>query len=166
MKAIAGPSRAVFIIALLGAALGGCERGDSERTSGSAAPSSGSSTSGSSAAGIAPSTAARPGDLPVTSETPSAGESASSGTSGSSSVSSAASSAGVVIDDSIITTKVKSALLADPDIKGMDIVVETKKGEVLLSGFVKSQTQIDKALQVAGRIEGVKKVDNKMALKQ
>jgi len=71
-----------------------------------------------------------------------------------------------VIDDSIITTKVKSALLADPDIKGTDIVVETKKGDVLLSGFVKNQVQIDKAVKVAGTVEGVKKIDNKMVVKQ
>lgn len=71
-----------------------------------------------------------------------------------------------MIDDSIVSTKVKTALLADSEIKGTDIVVETNKGEVLLSGFVKSQTQIDKAVKVAGSIEGVKKVNNKMAVRQ
>jgi hyperosmotically inducible periplasmic protein len=72
---------------------------------------------------------------------------------------------GTTIDDSTITTKVKSALLADPDVKGLDIKVETNKGEVQLSGFVDSQTQIDRAISVARGVEGVKNVQNKMALK-
>jgi hyperosmotically inducible periplasmic protein len=72
---------------------------------------------------------------------------------------------GTTIDDSTITTKVKSALLADPDVKGLDIKVETNKGEVQLSGFVDSQIQIDRAISVARGIEGVKNVQNKMALK-
>jgi len=71
-----------------------------------------------------------------------------------------------VIDDSIITTKVKAALLADPDVKGTDINVETKKGEVMLSGFVGNQQQIDQAMKIAKAVEGVKKVDNKMTVKQ
>jgi hyperosmotically inducible periplasmic protein len=72
---------------------------------------------------------------------------------------------GTTIDDSTITTKVKSALLADPDVKGLDIKVETNKGEVQLSGFVDSQIQIDRAISVARGVEGVKNVQNKMALK-
>jgi hyperosmotically inducible protein len=87
--------------------------------------------------------------------------SSSSGTSGSKT----AASAGAVIDDSLITTKVKAALLADTEVKGTDIKVETKQGEVQLSGFVRSQAQVDKALKVAQGIEGVKKVDNKMTVK-
>jgi hyperosmotically inducible periplasmic protein len=166
MKAIVGSSRAVFAIALLGAALMGCERGGSESSYGGPAPSSGSSgTSGSGAAGgLAAPTAVKPSESApaASSEAQGTGGAASSGTSGTG----AASSAGAVIDDSIITTKVKSALLADPDIKGTDIVVDTKKGEVLLSGFVKDQVQIDKAMKVAGTIEGVKKIDSKMVIKQ
>ena len=70
------------------------------------------------------------------------------------------------MDDSIVTTKVKTALLADDQVKGTDIVVETKKGEVLLSGFVRDQAQIDKAVKVAQGVEGVKKVTNKMTVKK
>jgi hyperosmotically inducible protein len=72
---------------------------------------------------------------------------------------------GTKIDDSIITAKVKSKLLADPDIKGFDLKVKTYKGDVQLSGFVDNQTQIDRAIVVARSVEGVKNVDNKMSLK-
>jgi hyperosmotically inducible protein len=72
---------------------------------------------------------------------------------------------GTTIDDSAITTKVKSALLGDADVKGLDIKVETNKGEVQLSGFVDTQAQIDRAVSVAKGVEGVKNVDNKMSLK-
>lgn len=72
---------------------------------------------------------------------------------------------GTTIDDSAITTKVKSALLADAEVKALDIKVETNKGEVQLSGFVETQAQIDRAVSVAKGVEGVKNVDNKMSLK-
>lgn len=72
---------------------------------------------------------------------------------------------GTDIDDSTITTKVKAALLADADVKGLDIKVETRKGEVYLSGFVDNQAQMDRAVTVAKGVEGVKNVDNKMTLK-
>lgn len=72
---------------------------------------------------------------------------------------------GTEVDDSAITTKVKSALLADADVKSFDIKVETRKGEVQLSGFVDNQAQIDRAVAVAKGVEGVKGVDNKMSLK-
>ena len=72
---------------------------------------------------------------------------------------------GTEIDDSIITTKVKSKLLADQDIKGFDLKVETHKGDVLLSGFVDNQAQIDHAIMITRSVEGVKNVDNKVSLK-
>jgi hyperosmotically inducible protein len=72
---------------------------------------------------------------------------------------------GTEIDDSTITTKVKSALLADENVKGFDIKVETRKGEVQLSGFVDNQSQIDRAITVTRGVEGVKSVDSKMNLK-
>lgn len=72
---------------------------------------------------------------------------------------------GTEIDDSTITTKVKSALLANEDVKSFDIKVETRKGEVQLSGFVDNQAQIDRAIAVTRGVEGVKNVDNKMSLK-
>ena len=67
---------------------------------------------------------------------------------------------GEVIDDASITTKVKSALLAEKDVNSFDIKVKTFDGTVQLSGFVDSQWQIDKAVQVAAAISGVQKVKN------
>ncbi len=72
---------------------------------------------------------------------------------------------GTVIDDSVITASVKSALLADPDVKSFDLKVETRKGEVQLSGFVDNQMQIDRAIMVARGVTGVTNIDNKMSLK-
>jgi hyperosmotically inducible periplasmic protein len=72
---------------------------------------------------------------------------------------------GTEIDDATITTKVKTAFLTDNYVKGLDIKVETRKGEVQLSGYVDSQQQIDKAVAIAKGIEGVKNVDNKMMVK-
>ena len=74
-------------------------------------------------------------------------------------------SVGTEIDDSVLTTKVKSGLLNDTDVKSFDIKAETRKGEVLLSGFVDNQAQIDRAVAVVRAIEGVTGVDNKLALK-
>ena len=74
-------------------------------------------------------------------------------------------SVGTEIDDSVLTTKVKAALLSDPDVKSFDIKTETRKGEVQLSGFVDNQAQIDRAVAVARAVEGVTGIDNKVAIK-
>lgn len=78
----------------------------------------------------------------------------------------AATSVGTEIDDGIVTAKVKSALLADPEVKGFDIKVDTHKGEVMLSGFVGNQAQVDRAILIARGVEGVKAVADKMNLKE
>jgi len=70
------------------------------------------------------------------------------------------------VDDGVITTKVKSALLADDTVKGLDINVDTAQGVVSLSGTVDSQAQIDKATQLAKGVEGVKDVQNQLTVKQ
>ena len=57
--------------------------------------------------------------------------------------------------DTWITTKVKSSLLADSDVSGLDIEVETVNGVVTLSGQVDQQMQIDEATRIAREIEGV-----------
>lgn len=72
---------------------------------------------------------------------------------------------GTEIDDSVITTAVKSALLADPDVKSFDLKVETRKGEVQLSGFVDNQAQIDRATTIAQNVSGTKSVQNRVSLK-
>jgi hyperosmotically inducible periplasmic protein len=75
-------------------------------------------------------------------------------------------SVGNTVDDGVITTKVKSALLADPDIRSFDIAVVTRKGEVQLSGFVDSQAQIDQAITVSRNVDGVAGVTNEMSIKK
>jgi len=75
------------------------------------------------------------------------------------------SSAGDVVDDSVITTKIKSQLAADEFLKSFQISVETRKGVVELSGFVDSQKAKDKAGQIARGVEGVKSVKNALIVK-
>jgi hyperosmotically inducible protein len=78
----------------------------------------------------------------------------------------ASSTVGTEIDDGVITTKVKAALLADADIKSLDIGVETNKGNVQLSGVVDSQDQIDQAVAIAKKVDGVTNVGNQMSIKK
>lgn len=73
---------------------------------------------------------------------------------------------GTEIDDSVVTARVKSALLADPAVRGLEIKVETRKGLVLLSGFVDSQARIDNAIALTRKVEGVRDVENGMTLKE
>jgi osmotically-inducible protein OsmY len=72
---------------------------------------------------------------------------------------------GEYVDDSVITTKVKTAILDEPGLKSAEINVETFKGVVQLSGFVRSQANIDTAVAVAQRVHGVKSVRNDMRVK-
>ena len=78
----------------------------------------------------------------------------------------ATNSVGAEIDDGVITTKVKSALLADDTVKGLDINVDTAQGVVRLSGAVDSQTQVDMATQIAKGVEGVKDVQSEFTVNQ
>jgi osmotically-inducible protein OsmY len=75
------------------------------------------------------------------------------------------SSAGEYMDDSVITSKIKSDLLAEKDLKSTEIKVKTYKGVVQLSGFVTSQADIDKAVAIASKVKGVTSVKNDMRLK-
>jgi len=72
---------------------------------------------------------------------------------------------GEYVDDSFITTKVKAEILNEPTLKSAEINVETFKGVVQLSGFVSSQANINKAVEVARGVAGVKSVKNNMTLK-
>jgi osmotically-inducible protein OsmY len=72
---------------------------------------------------------------------------------------------GEYVDDSVITTKVETAIFNDSTLKVNEINVETFKGVVQLSGFVRSQADIDQAVQVARGVAGVKSVKNDMRLK-
>lgn len=75
-------------------------------------------------------------------------------------------STGKVIDDAWITTKIKTALLAEADLKAGSIQVETRQGVVTLTGKVPSAEHGKKATTVARGIEGVKDVDNKLSVTQ
>lgn len=72
---------------------------------------------------------------------------------------------GEYIDDSVITTKVKAAIFDEPTLKVAEINVETFKGVVQLSGFVNSQADINKAVEVARGVRGVSSVKNDMRVK-
>jgi len=74
-------------------------------------------------------------------------------------------SLGEYVDDSTITAKVKTAIFNEPDLKATEVNVETFKGVVQLSGFVSSESDRDKAVEVARRVGGVKAVRNDMRLK-
>jgi osmotically-inducible protein OsmY len=74
-------------------------------------------------------------------------------------------STGEYVDDSVITTKVKSLLAADDFLKSFQIGVETYKGIVQLSGFVNSQQAVDKAAEITRGVQGVKSVKNNLIIK-
>ena len=69
-------------------------------------------------------------------------------------------------DDSVITAKVKSALVADRNVNGFDISVETRQGEVRLGGSADNQEQIDRAVRIARQVDGVRGVDNRVRIKR
>lgn len=74
-------------------------------------------------------------------------------------------SAGEVVDDAWITTKVKAAFVEDPTVKALDIKVDTFKGVVQLSGFANSSAEMARAAEIARGIKGVKSVKNDVRLK-
>lgn len=73
--------------------------------------------------------------------------------------------AGEVVDDASITTRVKAALAADEVAKAHQVDVDTREGVVQLSGFVESQRVADRAVEVARKVSGVKSVKNDMRLR-
>jgi hyperosmotically inducible protein len=98
---------------------------------------------------IAPST--EPGAAPTT------------GTAGDTSIGAAASEA---VSDASITTKVKTSLLADPDVSGLRIDVDTRDGVVTLTGTLSSSAERNRALDLAGKVENVKRVEDKLTLRK
>ena len=74
-------------------------------------------------------------------------------------------STGEYVDDSVITTKIKSLLVADNFLKSFEIGVETYKGVVQLSGFVNSQQAVEKAVEIAKGVKGVVSVKNDLNVK-
>ena len=74
-------------------------------------------------------------------------------------------STGEYVDDSVITTKVKSLLAADDFLKSFQIGVESFKGVVQLSGFVNTQKAIDKAVEITKSVKGVNSIKNDLIVK-
>ena len=77
-------------------------------------------------------------------------------------------STGGYIDDTVVTTKVKTALFNDKDIKSSEISVQTFKGRVQLSGFVSSAESAKRAVEaveVTRRVQGVRMVENDLRIK-
>lgn len=74
-------------------------------------------------------------------------------------------STGEYLDDTAITAKVKAKLLGDPMISGFAISVQTFRGKVILSGFVNSQTQVDRAVALTREVPGVKEVASALEIK-
>ena len=72
---------------------------------------------------------------------------------------------GEFVDDTVITTKVKAAIFDEPSLKSAEINVETFKGVVQLSGFVSSEANQRKAIELARGVKGVKSVKDDMRLK-
>lgn len=72
---------------------------------------------------------------------------------------------GAVVDDATITAQVKSGLLADKDVSGVAVSVETFNGEVTLTGAVPTQAHVIKAESIARSVRGVTKVDNLIRIK-
>lgn len=81
------------------------------------------------------------------------------------SMESAGATAGRIADDSVITGKVKAALVADPTTKAHQINVETFQGTVQLSGFVDDEDARRRATEVASNVEGVKDVKNELEVR-
>jgi hyperosmotically inducible periplasmic protein len=74
-------------------------------------------------------------------------------------------STGEYIDDTLVTSRVKSALLNDPAVSGIAINVETYKGTVQLSGFVKTVAERNRAVHVSRTVPGVKRVQNDILIR-
>ena len=77
----------------------------------------------------------------------------------------AAEKTGAVVADSVITTKVKADIFKEPELKSMAIHVETEKGVVMLSGFVDSKADAEKAVRLAKSVDGVTSVKSAIKVK-
>jgi hyperosmotically inducible periplasmic protein len=73
--------------------------------------------------------------------------------------------AGQYVEDSVITAKIKAALLKDPVVSALAVSVETRQGTVLLSGFVDSENQQRRAQEIAASVHGVITVKNGLEVK-
>ena len=75
-------------------------------------------------------------------------------------------SAGTQLDDATITSKINAKLVAEPGIRTFNIDVDTLEGNVTLSGFVKSEEQIQRIVAIAKSVDGVKSVTSNLKVKE
>jgi hyperosmotically inducible protein len=142
MKTLPNHSKAVIATALLAVLFAsGCERRTPPAATGTATPGETPAAQGTNP--VSPSTTMPSDAMADKSKTP-----------------------GAVIDDAVLTTKVKTALLADSDIQGLSVNVETSKGVVTLNGAVNNQAQIDRATKITGQVGGVGSVVNNLTIKK
>ena len=73
-------------------------------------------------------------------------------------------SAGEYVDDKTMSTKIKTALARDPEVKAHQVNVTTFRGSVQLSGFVDSQAQKDRATEIVKNMEGVTELHNDLVV--
>jgi len=139
------------LVSLALAGLAGCNR-DADQTTTSRAPD----------ATTPPATTTTPVTPPVAMTPPAADTTAAAPAPGSTTPD-ADRGAGQTVDDATVTAKVKAALLAESGVDGTKINVDTFNGRVTLKGEVPSKTMIDRAVQVARGIEGVKDIDNRLS---
>jgi hyperosmotically inducible protein len=87
-------------------------------------------------------------------------------TSTTSAAATASTTVGSEIADADVTTKVKTALLTDAEVKSFDISIVTTKGDVRVGGVVDNQKQIDSALKVVRGVDGVHSVHDELTIKK
>lgn len=71
---------------------------------------------------------------------------------------------GIAMDDAAITARVKTALMADEQVKGLAIDVDTKSAKVILKGALEREEQVKRAIEVARQVEGVRDVVNRLTV--
>lgn len=74
-------------------------------------------------------------------------------------------STGEHVDDAVVTTKVKTALVQADQVDALDVKVDTHRGVVQLSGFVDNEAEAEQAERIAARVAGVERVENRIELK-
>jgi hyperosmotically inducible periplasmic protein len=136
------------VVSLALAGLAGCNR-DAEQTTTSRAPDT-TTPPATTTTPVTPPAATTPPAADTTATAPATTPDADRG-------------AGQTVDDATVTAKVKAALLAESGVDGTKINVDTFNGRVTLKGEVPSKTMIDRAVQVARGIEGVKDIDNRLS---
>lgn len=75
-------------------------------------------------------------------------------------------SAGEIIDDDVVTAKVKARLIEEPGVRALNIDVDTREGEVTLSGYVASEEQAERVLGVAAGVHGVTRVVSRLKIRR